>query len=185
MRAAVFLDRDDTLIENAALPWAEIGTPRGDLCDPHYVRLLPGVLEACTTLAQAGFALVVVSNQGLVARGVGTLADVEKTNQRVASLLESNGKPLIERFYVCPYHPNGRVEPFAREHPWRKPSPGMILAARDDLGLDLARSWMVGDAIRDVEAGRAAGIAPDRCLRVGPSLPLPSLLEASRVILGT
>ncbi|MCC6971598.1 MAG: hypothetical protein IT434_15410 [Phycisphaerales bacterium] len=92
MRPAVFLDRDDTLIQNAELPWDRGGTPRGDLCDPAWVRLLPGVAEACRMLAGAGFALVVVSNQGLVARGVGTLEDVERTNRRMLDLLSEGGR---------------------------------------------------------------------------------------------
>lgn len=185
MRPAVFLDRDDTLIENRELPWSEIGTPPGDLCNPAYVRLLPGVQAACKRLVSAGFVLVVVSNQGLVARGVGTLADVNRTNERMLGLLtsEPSGRPLIERVYVCPYHPKGTVPPYNVEHPLRKPAPGMILQAAEELGLDLDRSWLVGDAPRDVEAGRAAGIDAARCLLVGPGRELPDLRAATRVIL--
>lgn len=186
VRPAVFLDRDDTLIENRELPWSEIGTPRGDLCDPAYVRLLPGVREACERMVNADFVLVVVSNQGLVARGVGTLADVARTNERLLELLtsEPTGRPLIERVYVCPYHPNGTVPPYNVEHPLRKPAPGMILQATQELDLHLARSWLVGDAPRDIEAGQAAGIDPARCLLVGPGRELPDLHAATRVILG-
>lgn len=186
VRPAIFLDRDDTLIENRALPWSEIGTPQGDLCNPAYVRLLPGVRDACERLVNAGFVLVVVSNQGLVARGVGTLADVTRTNERLLALLtpEPSGRPLIERVYVCPYHPKGTVPPYNVEHPLRKPAPGMILQATEELGLDLARSWLVGDAPRDIQAGRAAGIDAARCLLVGPGIELPDLRAATRVILG-
>lgn len=185
VRPAVFLDRDDTLIENRELPWPRIGTPPGDLCDPAFVRLLPGVREACEQLVNAGYALVVVSNQGLVARGVGTLADVTRTNDRVLELLtpQTTRRSLIERVYFCPYHPKGTVAPFNVEHPWRKPAPGMILEAARELRLDLSRSWLVGDAPRDIEAGRNAGIDTDRCLLVGPGRDLPDLAAATRVIL--
>ncbi len=182
----MFLDRDDTLIENRDLPWARIGAPAGDLCDRAFVRLLPGVRDACERLVNAGYVLVVVSNQGLVARGVGTLADVTRTNERLLELLSPAppGRPLIERVYVCPYHPKGSVAPFNVEHPWRKPAPGMILEAVRELGLDLARSWLVGDALRDIEAGRNAGIDEGRCLLIGPGENLPDLAAATRVILG-
>ncbi len=185
MRTAIFLDRDDTLIENRDLPWKEVGTPPGDLCSPAFVRLLPGVRDACEHMANAGFVLIVVTNQGLVARGVGTIDDVEQTNARLHELLTVNGRRLIERIYSCPYHPKGTVPPFNTEHAWRKPSPGMILAAASELDLDLSRSWLIGDAQRDIDAGLASGISPDRCLRVGPDQPLPDLRAASRVILGS
>ena len=191
MRRAVFLDRDDTLIANASLPWEAMGVARGDLCDPERVELLPGVREACRALADAGHLLVVVTNQGLVARGVGTLDDVERTNQRMIELLSegwvsSAGGP-IAGVYVCPYHPKGTVAPFNVEHPWRKPSPGMVLQAARDLEIDLTRSWLVGDAERDVACGRAAGIPAERCLRVGGVVgggrEFAGLLDAARRIL--
>jgi histidinol phosphatase-like enzyme len=106
-------------------------------------------------------------------------------NARLASLLRGNGgEGLIEEFYYCLFHPRGTVPEFTREHPWRKPAPGMILAAAEDLELDLRECWLVGDAARDIEAGVAAGIPAGRCLRIGPEQTLPSVLEAARVILG-
>jgi len=187
MHPAVFLDRDDTLIEGKSLPDEAFAKGRrGDLANPAFVRLLPGVLEACVTLRQAGFVLVGVSNQGVVARGGATIDDVEQTNARVMELLsdpEAPGAPLLERIYYCPYHPEGSVPEYAREHDWRKPNPGMILAAASDLGLDISRSWMVGDMERDAEAGRRAGIAPDRSLRIGPDAPFPDLPTAAAHIL--
>ena len=185
MRRAVFLDRDDTLIENGSLPWERVGAPRGDLCDPAWVRLLPGAAEGCRVLAGAGYALVVVTNQGLVARGVGTLEDVERTNRRMVELLREGGVPGLAGIYVCPYHPRGTVAPYNVEHEWRKPAPGMILSAARELDLDVSGSWMVGDSARDVEAGIASGIARERCLLVGPSREIPGLLEAARRIVGS
>ncbi|TVQ34556.1 MAG: HAD-IIIA family hydrolase [Phycisphaeraceae bacterium] len=148
MRPAVFLDRDDTLIACRGV------APGGDLGDPALVRLLPGVLEGCRRLvSEGGFALVVVSNQGGVARGRYDEEAVRTVNREVSRQLED----LIDGFYYCPYHPDGAIPEYAREHPWRKPAPGMLLAAAGELGLDLARSWMIGDQPRDAAAGKAAG----------------------------
>ena len=145
---AVFLDRDNTLIVND-----------GDLGDPKAVRLIDGVASALARLGGAGWRLVVVSNQGGVARGRFSESDVDAVHQRLAALLDQAAgcSNLIDRFYYCPYHPEGPVERYRRDHPWRKPHPGMLLKAAQDLGLDLARSWMVGDGDRDMAAGRAAG----------------------------
>ncbi|MBL8746941.1 MAG: HAD family hydrolase [Phycisphaerae bacterium] len=144
---AIFLDRDDTLIH------CDDVTPDGDLGDPSLVELLPGVLDGCRALKRAGFTLVVVSNQGGVARGRYGVAQVQEVNARLNELLGG----LIDAFYFCPYHPQGVVPEFKREHPWRKPQPGMLLDASSALNLDLARSWSIGDRVRDCTAGKFAG----------------------------
>ena len=148
MQPAVFLDRDNTLIDNA-----------GDLGDPHKVRLLDGVADGLRTLRDAGFSLVVVTNQAGVARGKFSEDDVDAVHQRIATLADGQtGRDgLIDRFYYCPYHPEATVADYRRDHPWRKPHPGMILQASRDMGLDLSSSWMIGDQERDVLAARAAG----------------------------
>jgi D-glycero-D-manno-heptose 1,7-bisphosphate phosphatase len=169
MRPAVFLDRDDTLMEANSLPAPPPPAAPGDVVDPELVRLLPGAREACELLKRAGYLLVVVSNQGVVARGGATTAQVDAVNARLASLL---GDGVIDACYYCPFHPRGNVPAFTMEHPWRKPSPGMILAATEDLSLDLSRSWLIGDAERDIEAGVAAGIDRRRCLRTGVALSI-------------
>ena len=162
MKPAVFLDRDDTLIACNELPPPPAPGAKGDLVDPSLVRLLPGVREGCERLVRAGFTLVVVSNQGGVARGISTPTMVESVNQAVRERLGM--ADLV--FYYCPFHPKGKVPYFTREHAWRKPGAGMLLAAASERSLDLSRSWLIGDAARDVEAGAAAGLAPERCLRV-------------------
>jgi histidinol-phosphate phosphatase family protein len=184
MHPAVFLDRDDTLIANRSLAPPTRPHPNwrhGDLADPDRVRLLPGVLDACRDLKAAGFSLIVITNQGQVAHGSATLEDVHATNERLAALLSCAGSPLIDAVYSCPYHPAGSVPEFAREHHTRKPQPGMILQAARDHDIDLARSWLVGDAQRDIEAGIAAGLDPARCLLLGPDLP--DMPAAARLIL--
>ncbi len=176
-KPAVFLDRDDTLIRCNELPAAPPPAAKGDLIDPALVELLPGVRDGCAALHQAGFTLVVVSNQGSVARGATDIQGVERVNRRVRELLA----PWIESFYFCPLHPKGAPGGWlTKEHAWRKPGPGMIHAAASELGLDLSASWMVGDAPRDIEAGHAAGLAPERCLRVWPE---PDFAWAVRTIL--
>lgn len=186
--AAVFLDRDDTLIACRELPPAPPPANPGDLVDPALVRLLPGVAAGLGSLRSAGFPLVVITNQGLVARGAGTLETVAAVNARMLELIErevpaSTPRPLIAKVYACPFHPRGSVPKFTREHPWRKPGPGMLFEAARDLDLDLGASWMIGDAERDIEAGINAGLSPERCLRVGPQFALTGVEAAAKVVL--
>lgn len=147
MPPAIFLDRDDTLIH------CDDVAPDGDLGDPALVRLVPGAADACSRLKAAGYRLIVVSNQGGVARGRFTVTDVERVNARLNELLGG----AIDAFRFCPYHPRGAVPEFTREHPWRKPQAGMFFDAALALSIDLPRSWTIGDADRDMQAGRAAG----------------------------
>lgn len=186
LRPAVFLDRDDTLNVNADLPDEAFPGVRGDLFLPGHVRLLPGVFEACTRLADAGFALVVVTNQACVARDLASVADIEATHDRLRELLtRDDGRCLLDGSYAAPHHPEAVDPDFRGDHPWRKPGPGMLLAAAAELGLDLGRSWLVGDMSRDIEAGISAGLGPDRCLRVGPEGEYRGLPGAAARILMT
>ncbi|MFI4898409.1 MAG: D-glycero-alpha-D-manno-heptose-1,7-bisphosphate 7-phosphatase [Phycisphaerales bacterium JB059] len=196
LRPAVFLDRDDTLNVNADLPpeaWAR--TKEGDLLDPCFVQLIPGALEACRRLADAGYVLVVITNQGGVARGGGSTRDIDACNTALRARLTPTDSPepetipepfrasVIAASYSAPHHPTGDVPPFDVEHPWRKPGPGMIEAAAEELGLDLARSWMVGDKQRDLDAATGAGVSPARTLLIGPNAELPDLSAAADRIL--
>ncbi len=149
VQPAVFLDRDNTLIAND-----------GDLGDASLVRLLDGVPAGLKALRAAGFRLVVVTNQGGVARGRYDEAAVDAVHRRIAELVDAatGMERTIERFYYCPFHPEGSVLEYTREHPWRKPQPGMILQAAADMELHLARSFLIGDAPRDTESGRRAGV---------------------------
>ncbi|MDG2030242.1 MAG: HAD family hydrolase [Phycisphaerales bacterium] len=174
MQKAVFLDRDNTLIAND-----------GDLGDPELVVVLDGAVEAVRRLDQLGFLPVVVTNQGGVARGHYAETDVDRVHERLHELL---GRDLPISFYACPFHPKGSVPEYTREHPWRKPAPGMLLAAAQEHAIDLATSWMIGDQPRDAEAGRAAGC---RTILVGPARlegeadhRVETLSEAVEVIAG-
>ena len=135
---AVFLDRDGTLIE-------DVGYPR----DPAAVRLLDGAAPALAELAAAGFRLVVVSNQSGVGRGLIAPDEAERVHERFTAELASRGVALDGARY-CPHAPEDGCD-------CRKPAPGLLLAAAAELGLDLSRSFAVGDRDRDVEAGRRAG----------------------------
>jgi len=182
-RSAVFLDRDDTINRNADLPaQAWEGRTPGDLLDPSFVDLIPGSREALAALKRAGYALVVVTNQGGLARGGGTTRDVEGVNDAIRAQL---GEGVLDACYFAPHHPGGVVTHYCDEHPWRKPGPGMIDAARRELDLDLSASWMVGDKQRDLDAGVAAGIDPARTIRVGPGAGAPDLRAAAARILGS
>jgi D,D-heptose 1,7-bisphosphate phosphatase len=141
----VFLDRDRTLIEDP-----------GYLSEAESVRLLPGVDQALRSLAEAGFKLVVITNQAGVARGLLSEEDLERVHGELRRQLAERDVHL-EAIYYCPFHPDGTVEEYARESIDRKPQPGMLLRAAKELALDLPGSWMIGDSPRDVEAGQRAG----------------------------
>ena len=137
-KAAVFLDRDDTLIEN--IPY---------LGDPSQVRLIPGAAEACRKLRQADYPLFVVSNQSGVGRGLITKEQVRAVDQKMESLLGAVG--TISGYYHCFAAPG---DPYDER---RKPSPAMLQEAARKHDLDLPRSFMVGNRLSDIQAGLHAG----------------------------
>lgn len=146
-RPAVFFDRDNTLIVSD-----------GYLGDPAKVQLIPGAADAIARAHALGYAVVVFSNQSGVARGMFSEEDVQAVNARMDQMLRAeNAQAIVDRHEFCPFHPEGTVDVYARESDRRKPRPGMILAAAKALDLELGRSWVVGDAGRDIEAGKAAG----------------------------
>ncbi len=142
---AIFLDRDDTLIEDP-----------GYITQPSQVQLLPGVAEAMVELRKMGFLLVVTTNQSAVARGMVTEDGLAQIHHQLEKLLGNEGA-YLDRIYYCPYHPNGVVPEYRKDSDLRKPSPGMILKAAQEMQIDLDRSWAVGNSYRDIEAGVRAG----------------------------
>lgn len=157
-KAAVFLDRDDTLIEN--IPY---------LGDPSKVRLIPGAAEACQTLRQAGLSLFVVSNQSGVGRGLITKEQVRAVDQKMESLLGKVG--TILGYYHCYAAPG---DPYDER---RKPSPAMLQEAAREHGLDLSKSTMVGNRLSDIQAGLRAGCA---AVLLEIHVPAEDKAEASR-----
>jgi D,D-heptose 1,7-bisphosphate phosphatase len=142
---AIFLDRDDTLIEDP-----------GYISDPEQVKLIDGVASALVAFRSMGYKLIVVSNQSAVARGIITEKKLARIHSRVEELLADRGASL-DRIYYCPYHPNGAISRYRKESDNRKPAPGMLLTAADEMDIELAESWMIGDSPKDVEAGFRAG----------------------------
>lgn len=146
MSAAVFLDRDGVLVED-----------RGLLTQAEEFRVLPGVPTALARLARAGYALVVVSNQAVVARGLASEAEVRRLNQDLAERLAALGAPRLAGWYFCPHHPHAELAAYRVVCDCRKPRPGLLREAARDLHLELTSSFMVGDRMTDVAAGARAG----------------------------
>ncbi|HYB74027.1 MAG TPA: lipopolysaccharide heptosyltransferase II [Candidatus Sulfotelmatobacter sp.] len=145
-RPVVFLDRDGTVNEEA-----------GYLRDPADLKLIPGAVEALGLLRGRGFALVVVSNQAGVARGLMTEADVAAVNAGLARQLAGHGT-APDAFYFCPHHADHGAPPYRRACTCRKPGAGMLLQAAREHGLDLTRAVLIGDHWTDVQAARRLGL---------------------------
>lgn len=142
---AIFLDKDGTVVVN--VPYN---------VDPNLIELMPGVGEGLQRLHAAGYQLVMISNQAGVAHGYFPEMALQAVHQRIDALL-ANYQVRLAGFYYCPHHPHGRIEAYKSECECRKPMPGMIQRAAVELGIDLSRSWFLGDILDDVEAGKRAG----------------------------
>ena len=142
---ALFLDRDGTLHKDS-----------GFLARFEDFQVIEGVEEALHLAQKKGYRLFGVSNQSGVARGYFPLETVRNLNEKIQEFFRLRGINL-EEIAFCPHHPEGKVEPFNRECECRKPKPGMLLDLANRYGLDLGRSFMAGDNLRDAEAGRRAG----------------------------
>ncbi len=167
MRKAVFLDRDGTLIEE-----------RNYLSRPEDVAIFPGVGTALRTLGERGFLLFIVSNQSGVGRGYFTLGDVAKVIQHLLNELARDGVQF-EKIYIAPEAPD-------QPSRGRKPSPQFLFDARDEFGLDLAASYMIGDKLIDLECGWNAGVKACILVRTGYGAELeakaPPRLTAARTV---
>ncbi len=179
--AAVFLDKDGTLIDD--VPYN---------VDPARITLSAGAGAGLRGLHAHGYRLIVISNQSGVARGVFAEDALTAVEDRLWSLLDREGVPLAG-FYYCPHHPDGSVERYAVACSCRKPMPGLIERAAAEHDVDPRRSWFVGDILHDVEAGRRAGCRTVLLLngnetewRAGPHrvphYTARDLTEAARVI---
>lgn len=144
-KKAVFLDRDGT-----------INVEKDYLYQPEDFEFIPGAPEAIRRLREAGFLVLVVSNQSGVARGYFSLDAVEHLHRHMQQLLVHQGTK-VDGFYVCPHHPTEGQGDFRKDCDCRKGQPGLLLRAACEHGVDLERSFMVGDKRADLEAGRAAG----------------------------
>jgi D-glycero-D-manno-heptose 1,7-bisphosphate phosphatase len=145
MEKAIFLDKDGTLLED--VPYN---------VDPTRIKLMPGAVEGLQKFYQAGYRLVVISNQSGVAKGYFPEATLLGVRTKLEALLAEIGVSL-SGFYYCPHFPGAKIAKYARDCICRKPAPGLILQAARSLKLDLSRSWFIGDILNDVEAGNRAG----------------------------
>lgn len=145
MRPAVFLDRDGTLLEEA-----------GYLDQLERITFFPFSIDAVRLLNRAGYAVVVMSNQSGVGRGMYEEQFVRDTHDVMTARLAEGGA-MVDGFYYCPHHPEASVAKYRKDCDCRKPATGMLLRAAAELDLDLARSFTVGDKWTDIQAGHAAG----------------------------
>lgn len=158
VRRAAFLDRDGVInIDSAYLSrWEDF-------------QFVPGTVAAMRRLHEAGYDLVVVTNQSGIARGYYTEADYQALTRQMREALAAQGVPLAG-VYHCPHHPKGPVAAYAIDCDCRKPAPGMILQAARELALSLPDSLLVGDKGSDIEAARAAGVGHAYLVQSGQEL---------------
>lgn len=173
-RPALFLDRDGVIV-----------------ADTHYLgraedlRLLDGAAAAIARCNALAIPVVLVTNQSGIARGYYDWDGFRNVQAALSAALADAGARL-DAVLACAYHADGRAPFRVADHPWRKPNPGMILAAGDRMGLDLPRSWIIGDAVHDLAAGVAAGIAggvlvtsEQRDMQAARALATPRFLVAT------
>jgi D,D-heptose 1,7-bisphosphate phosphatase len=179
--AVVFIDKDGTLVVND--PYN---------VDPQRIVLASGADDAMQTFAGAGLELVVVTNQPGIAFGRYKEAAMGPVRDRIAELIAPYGVRL-RGFFYCPHHPLGTVERYSVQCACRKPECGLVIRAKAELNVDLARSWMVGDILDDIEAGARAGCRTVLVDNGGetewldgefrrPNLVVPDLAAAARAI---
>jgi D-glycero-D-manno-heptose 1,7-bisphosphate phosphatase len=148
MNQAVFLDRDGTMIADVNY-----------LCRPEQVDIFPATRTGLKKLSAAGFKLFIVSNQSGVGRGYFSMEDVDRVNQKLCDDLAEDGI-RFEKIYIAPEKPEAPSR-------GRKPSPAFLLDARDEFGVDLAQSFMIGDKLIDLECGWNAGVRKSILVRTG------------------
>ncbi len=144
-RPAVFLDRDGTLLEEA-----------GYLDRLERLVFFPYTVDAVRLLNRSGLAVVIVTNQAGIARGIFKESFVAEAHRYIADRLALGGAH-IDGFYYCPHHPDAAIDALRQDCDCRKPKPGMLTRAAADLGLDLSASFVVGDRWHDLEAGQRVG----------------------------
>ncbi|WP_235833102.1 D-glycero-alpha-D-manno-heptose-1,7-bisphosphate 7-phosphatase [Arcticibacter tournemirensis] len=145
MNKAVFIDKDGTLIPD--IPYNT---------DPDLITLQENAVEGLRRLSHNGYLIIIISNQSGVARGLFKEEALNGVKSRIRDLLGAE-QIALNGFYYCPHHPLGNVEEYCIECDCRKPEPGMFFKAAADFNIDLSSSWMIGDILHDVEAGKRAG----------------------------
>lgn len=153
LRPAVFLDRDGVIVEEV-----------GYLHKVEDIALIPSAPEAVARLNAAGIPVIVVTNQAGIGRGYYTWAEFEQVQAEIEARLRPG---VIDGIWACGYHGEGGTGEFRKDHPWRKPHPGMLLDAAGAMGIDLSRSCLVGDKVLDIECAIQAGLPRAILVRTG------------------
>jgi D-glycero-D-manno-heptose 1,7-bisphosphate phosphatase len=187
---AAFVDRDGVV--NELVPDRLSGLPESPL-RVEDVTLVPGAAAALNRLHAAGWLLIGVSNQPAAAKGTVSVQQLHAVHARVLELLGREGA-TFDTFRLCLHHPDGVVAELSGPCDCRKPAPGMLLDAGRSLGVDFARSWMIGDTDADVVAGRSAGCQTVLIEHQGsvhkrgggatPDAVVPDLQAATDIVLG-
>ena len=167
---AIFLDRDGT-----------INIDHGYVHEIDQFQFIDGVIDACIELKAMGFALVLVTNQSGIARGKFTEAQFTTLTEWMDWSLADRGVDL-DGIYYCPHHPQGSVADFSQVCDCRKPKPGMFLSAKEDLHIDMAASYMVGDKLEDMQAAINAGVGHKVLVRTGKAITAEGEALADKVL---
>ncbi len=146
MNKCVFLDRDGVLIKDV-----------GYLKNPDDIILLPNTVTALKNLKKVGFLLIIVTNQAGIAKGLFTVNDLEKVHKRLMGIYEDNNI-AIDDLYFCPHHKDGMVKPYNIGCSCRKPDTGMVTDSAEKFGIDISRSFMVGDKDSDILLAKNSGL---------------------------
>ncbi|KQN48403.1 D,D-heptose 1,7-bisphosphate phosphatase [Serratia sp. Leaf51] len=168
--SAIFLDRDGTL-----------NVDHGYVHEIDDFQFIDGVIDACLKLKEMGFLLVLVTNQSGIARGKFTEEQFMTLTEWMDWSLADRGVDL-DGIYFCPHHPEGSVKEFTQVCDCRKPLPGMLLTAREELNIDMASSYMIGDKLEDMQAAAAAGVGTKILVRTGKPVTPESESAADAVL---
>ncbi|KAB8312907.1 D-glycero-beta-D-manno-heptose 1,7-bisphosphate 7-phosphatase [Erwinia endophytica] len=167
---AIFLDRDGT-----------VNVDHGYVHEIDHFQFIDGVIDALRELKKMGYALVMVTNQSGIARGIFT----EDTFMQLTEWMDwslADRDIDLDGIYFCPHHPDAVVAEYRQQCDCRKPQPGMLLAAQKELNIDMAASYIVGDKIDDLQAGEAAGVGTKVLVRTGKPVTAESEKTADWVI---
>ncbi|MAG20135.1 D,D-heptose 1,7-bisphosphate phosphatase [archaeon] len=176
MNKAIFLDRDNTLIEDK----------EGHIHEIEKFKLLDGVIEGLKKLSETDYKLIIVTDQGGgIGRGLYTEEDYEKFNNHMLNIFKENGI-RIDKVYHCPHHPDLNCS-------CRKPKPGMLLKAKEEFDVDINKSWFLGDKVRDIETGKSVNVKMigvigyeedrEKLESANPDYVVDNFLEAVEIIL--
>lgn len=144
-KKVIFLDRDGTIIKE-----------KNYIKRPSQVEMFPTAIRGLLLLKKAGYRFIVISNQSAVARGLITEQELQKVNQHIRNLFRKHGITFAG-IYCCPHHPEGIIKRYRKNCSCRKPKPGLLRQASQDFGINLKKTFIIGDSLRDLEAGKKVG----------------------------